>query len=218
MRNDTGVYEGGEISIYYDPMIAKLVTHAPTRAAAIEAQADALDAFAIDGIRHNIPFLSALMQHPRWRDGGCRPASSPRNSRTASSPCAPQGDVALRMLAVAAAIDHLHNERKRADLRPDAAGRRVRFERDRVVMLGREPHPVLVEDARRRSSSRSIDGNAAAGALSDWRPGEPVWTGTVDGEAVAVQVRPILNGYELSHAARSPRRASTPSARRSSPP
>ncbi|MGA7610265.1 MAG: acetyl-CoA carboxylase biotin carboxylase subunit, partial [Xanthobacteraceae bacterium] len=65
VRNDTGVYEGGEISIYYDPLIAKLVTHAPTRAAAIDAQARALDAFYIDGIRHNIPFLSAVMDNPR---------------------------------------------------------------------------------------------------------------------------------------------------------
>src|SRR5450432_482168 len=72
VRNDTGVQEGGEISIYYDPMIAKLVSHAPSRAAAIEAQATALDSFYIDGIRHNIPFLSALMLHPRWREGNLR--------------------------------------------------------------------------------------------------------------------------------------------------
>ena len=69
VRNDTGVTEGGEISLYYDPMIAKLVTHAPTREAAIDLQAKALDAFHIGGIRHNIPFLTALMQHPRWRKG-----------------------------------------------------------------------------------------------------------------------------------------------------
>ena len=69
MRNDTGVSEGGEISIYYDPMIAKLVTHAPTREQAIDAQSNALDAFVVDGIRHNIPFLAALMAHPRWRAG-----------------------------------------------------------------------------------------------------------------------------------------------------
>ena len=69
VRNDTGVTEGGEISIYYDPMIAKLVTHAPTRADAIAAQANALDAFLVDGIRHNIPFLAALMSHPRWQAG-----------------------------------------------------------------------------------------------------------------------------------------------------
>ena len=70
VRNDTGVYEGGEISLFYDPMIAKLVTHAPTRAEAIDgARRSALDAFVIDGIRHNIPFLSALMAHPRWKAG-----------------------------------------------------------------------------------------------------------------------------------------------------
>ena len=55
--------------MFYDPMIAKLVTHAPTREAAIDLQAEALDAFHIDGIQHNIPFLTALMQHPRWRSG-----------------------------------------------------------------------------------------------------------------------------------------------------
>ena len=81
MRNDTGVQEGGEISIFYDPMIAKLVTHAPSRAGAIEAQSTALDAFYVDGIRHNIPFLSALMNHPRWREGSSPPASSRRSFR-----------------------------------------------------------------------------------------------------------------------------------------
>ena len=69
VRNDTGVYEGGEISLFYDPMIAKLVTHGPDRIAAIDAMADALDNFRIDGIRHNIDFCAAIMQHQRFRDG-----------------------------------------------------------------------------------------------------------------------------------------------------
>ena len=69
VRVDTGVTEGSEISLFYDPMIAKLVTHAPTRPRAIAAQADALDAFVIDGIRDNIPFLAALMQQKRWQQG-----------------------------------------------------------------------------------------------------------------------------------------------------
>ncbi len=90
VRNDTGVYEGGEISMYYDPMIAKLVTHAPTRIAAIDAQSEALDAFYVDGIQHNIPFLTAVMQHPRWRSrASFRPGSSPRSIRKASSPARP---------------------------------------------------------------------------------------------------------------------------------
>src|SRR5262249_12427140 len=69
VRNDTGVYEAAEIPLYYDPLIAKLVPRAPTRKEAIAAQADALDAFVIEGFRHNIPFLSALMQHERWQAG-----------------------------------------------------------------------------------------------------------------------------------------------------
>ncbi|MCQ0986932.1 acetyl-CoA carboxylase biotin carboxylase subunit [Jiella marina] len=69
IRNDTGVDEGGEISMFYDPMIAKLCTWAPTREAAIEAMADALDSFEIEGIGHNLPFLQAVMEHPRFKKG-----------------------------------------------------------------------------------------------------------------------------------------------------
>ena len=69
VRNDTGVYEGGEISLFYDPMIAKLVTHADDRITSIDAMADALDRFRINGIRHNIDFLAAIMQHDRFREG-----------------------------------------------------------------------------------------------------------------------------------------------------
>ena len=198
LRNDTGVYEGGEISIYYDPMIAKLVSHAPTRAEAIAAQAEALDAFAIEGIRHNIPFLSALMDHPRWKEGALSTGFIAEEFPHGFKPIAPTGDVALRMVVVAAAIDHLHNERRRAisgQMRPAGA---FRFERDRVVMLGREPHPVLVEDAG-DDIAAIIDGNAVP-VVSNWRPGEPVWTGNVGGKAIAVQVRTLLNGYLLSHA------------------
>ena len=83
IRNDTGVAEGSEISMYYDPMIAKLCTWAPTRIAAIDAMADALDEFVVDGIEHNIPFLSALMQHPRWREGRLSTGFMRKSSRTA---------------------------------------------------------------------------------------------------------------------------------------
>ncbi len=69
MRNDTGVYEGGEISMYYDPMIAKLCTWGPTRGDAIENMRVALDSFEVEGIGHNLPFLSAVMDHPRFVSG-----------------------------------------------------------------------------------------------------------------------------------------------------
>src|SRR5664279_2631648 len=96
VRNDTGVQEGGEISIYYDPMIAKLVTHASSRAAAIEAQSTALDSFYIDGIRHNIPFLSALMNHPRWRSGNLSTGFIAEEFPKGFAARVPEGEVARR--------------------------------------------------------------------------------------------------------------------------
>src|SRR6202051_567719 len=114
VRNDTGVQEGGEISIYYDPMIAKLVTHAPSRAAAIEAQSTALDAFYVDGIRHNIPFLSALMNHPRWREGKLSTGFIAEEFPRGFSAPAPEGEVARRLAAVGAAVDHGLRRRQRA--------------------------------------------------------------------------------------------------------
>ncbi|MFL5159034.1 MAG: acetyl-CoA carboxylase biotin carboxylase subunit [Microvirga sp.] len=198
VRNDTGVYEGGEISIYYDPMIAKLVTHAPTRLQAIEAQATALDAFAIDGIRHNIPFLSALMQHPRWRSGKLSTGFIAEEFPQGFKAPAPEGDVALRMAAVGAAIDHLLNERKRHISGQMRQASSVQFDRERVVLLGRERHEVVIEDIE--GGFAVVINDQAWPIVSGWVPGQPVWTGTVGGESIAVQVRPILNGVVLSHA------------------
>ncbi len=204
VRNDTGVTEGGEISIFYDPMIAKLVTHAPTRAKAIEAQAKALDAFAIDGIRHNIPFLSTVMQHKRWRDGKLSTGFIAEEFPDGFHNPAPQGEVAVRMAVVAAAIDHQLNERKRGISGQLANGRPVRFERQRVVMLDAAPHELTLESGEgteivARLPAARGKGRAIAVA-SQWRPGEPVWHGSLDGEDLAVQVRPILNGVLLAHA------------------
>ncbi len=200
IRNDTGVAEGGEISIHYDPMIAKLVTHAPTREQAIEAQAGALDAFAIDGIRHNIPFLSAVMRHQRWREGRLSTAFIDEEFPDGFKPVQPRGDVARRLVAVAAWIDHTSNERKRriaGQIRPPDT---VRFKRRRVVVLGSEQREVLVEDAPDGMTAIVFDDGIAWPVESTWRLGEPVWIGTVGGERIAVQVRPLLNGMRLAHA------------------
>jgi propionyl-CoA carboxylase alpha chain len=197
VRNDTGVAEGSEISLYYDPMIAKLVTHGPDRAAAVAAQTQALDAFVIDGIQHNIPFLSALMRHPRWREGRLSTGFIAEEFPDGFKPPAPTGETARRMAAVGAAIDHLLNERKRRISGQMRAGA-VRFDRERVVMLGHDRHDVIVEDVD--GGIAIVTDGEAWPVVSAWRPGEPVWTGTVGGEPVAVQVRPILNGVLLSHA------------------
>jgi propionyl-CoA carboxylase alpha chain len=197
-RNDTGVYEGGEISIHYDPMIAKLVTHAATRLAAIDAQAQALDAFVIDGIRHNIPFLSALMQHKRWRDGQLSTGFIAEEFPEGFAPLKAEGEAAHRLAAVAAFVDHRYNERKRGITGQLRAPANVRFERERAAMLGGQRY-----DLKLAERAEGLDITLAEGRVlhiaGRWVPGEPVWTGTIDGESVAVQVRPILNGFLLSH-------------------
>ncbi|MDE5460026.1 acetyl/propionyl/methylcrotonyl-CoA carboxylase subunit alpha [Bradyrhizobium sp. CSS354] len=202
VRNDTGVQEGGEISIHYDPMIAKLVTHAPSRAAAIEAQATALDSFYVDGIRHNIPFLSALMHHPRWREGRLSTGFIAEEFPKGFAVRVPEGEVARRLAAVGAAIDHVLGERKR-QISGQMGGRIVQRERRRAVWLDRQE--ILLEIAREGEAVavRFLDADGKAGTAhllqSPWKPGDPVWQGTIDGHIVAVQVRPIANGIRLAH-------------------
>jgi propionyl-CoA carboxylase alpha chain len=199
VRNDTGVEEGGEIAIHYDPMIAKLVTWAPTRAAAIAAQGEALDAFAIDGIRHNIPFLSALMAHPRWQEGRLSTGFIAEEFPNGFVPPEPAGPVAVRMMAAAAAIDHKLNQRKRGISGQMRAPGLFAFERDRVVILAGESYSVTVEPEAGDLLVTQQDGTALTVA-STWRPGEPVWIGTIGSERVAIQVRSLLNGVFLQHA------------------
>src|SRR5690242_2932944 len=176
VRNDTGVEEGGEISIYYDPMIAKLVTHAPSRAAAIEAQSNALDAFYVDGIRHNIPFLSALMHHPRWREGRLSTGFIAEEFPKGFAARAPEGEVARRLAAVAAAIDHVLGERKR-QISGQLTGRLVQRERRRAVWLDRAEIGL---DVFRDGDGDAVVVQFVGGPIREpyvlgslWKPGDP---------------------------------------------
>jgi propionyl-CoA carboxylase alpha chain len=202
LRNDTGVTEGGEISLHYDPMIAKLVTHAPTRLAAIEAQAKALDGFVIDGIRHNIPFLATLMSQERWRSGRLSTGYIAEEFPEGFAVPEPEGDTALVMAAVALEIDHRLNTRKRRISGQMRGWKRVVFSRERVVQLGRQRHAIAVTEddgGELTITTRTAEGRQRTlPVIGLWEPGQPLWTGVVGTERVAVQVRPILNGVHLA--------------------
>ncbi|MFY0613550.1 MAG: acetyl/propionyl-CoA carboxylase subunit alpha, partial [Hyphomicrobiaceae bacterium] len=203
VRNDTGVFEGGEISMFYDPMIAKLVTHASNRLAAIDAQSRALDEFVIDGIAHNIPFLSALMQHDRWQSGELSTGFIAEEYPDGFHVREPDEDALVVLVGVAAAIDNLSNERRR-EITDQMDGPEIRFARERVVRIDNQDTSILVEGASPGQISISwIDEDEVLGERvqleSSWWPGQALWRGTVDGEEVAVQVNPVLNGYELSY-------------------
>ena len=181
MRNDTGVAEGGEIPLYYDPMIAKLVTHAPTRAAAIAAQADALDAFTIDGHppQHSVPGRADAAQALAGA-ASSRPASSPRSFPTAFARRRRTARPARVLAAVAAAIDHVLGERKRR-ISGQVGGRAVTRERRRVVRLGDSEIALDIareQATRLRGAFRRQHGSKPRHcSCRHWRPGDAAVVG-----------------------------------------
>jgi propionyl-CoA carboxylase alpha chain len=196
VRNDTGVVEGGEIPIYYDPLIAKLITHARTREQAVDAQADALDAFVVEGIRHNIPFLAAIMAHPRWRAGKLSTAFIAEEFPHGFERTAPSEAVARRIAAVAAAIDHLLGERKRQI--SGQLNQALTRERRRAIALGSQ---IVQADVERDGDAIAVsfEDGARHALRSDFLPGMSLWQGLIDDAPVAMHVRPIPNGVELAY-------------------
>ncbi|WP_295806426.1 acetyl/propionyl/methylcrotonyl-CoA carboxylase subunit alpha [uncultured Nitratireductor sp.] len=200
LRNDTGVTEGSEISMFYDPMIAKLCTWAPERLDAINAMSEALDRFVIDGIEHNIPFLAALMSHPRWREGRLSTGFIAEEFPDGFAPPAPMAGERAVLAAVALAVELLRRDRLDR-LTGRLAPHSGELKRDWVVRLDDEYLSIsLVEGmiSIPLEMDIRIDDADPLTVRSSWRPGEPVWAGDVNGRAVAVQVRPILNGVRLA--------------------
>ncbi|KQT48679.1 acetyl/propionyl-CoA carboxylase subuit alpha [Aureimonas sp. Leaf454] len=184
VRNDTGVAEGSEISIFYDPMIAKLCTHAKTRGAAIEAMTSALDRFEIAGIQHNIPFLSALMAHPRWREGRLSTGFIAEEFPGGFEKPVPDAELRRDAAIVAATIEAArqrwlegHGDRLRPPSTP----------RSRTLEIDVAGHSVLAisDDARQ---TVSIDERAAS-VGTNYRWGQGAWEGDIDGRAVFARVR-----------------------------
>ena len=199
VRNDTGVVEGSEISMFYDPMIAKLVTYAPTRAEAIEGMSTALDEFQVDGIQHNVPFLASLMKHPRWRSGQLATGFIDDEYPDGFEPATPDEE-ARNVLASVALSMHLI-ERERLDhlpgrLRPHHGGVRREWG---VLINGEKLDAELIEGmaVTPLDIDVCVDGGSRARIVSDWVPGDLLWKGHVGVRAVSVQVRPVENGYQL---------------------
>jgi propionyl-CoA carboxylase alpha chain len=195
VRNDTGVFEGGEISMYYDPMIAKLCTWAPTRAEAIEGMRQALDTFEVEGIGHNLPFLSAVMDHPRFVDGAITTAfiaeEYPEGFQGVTLP-----EAALRKVAAAAAAMNRVAEIRRTRI----SGRLGNHERhvgdDWAVSLQGEEIRVKVAADRDGATVHFADGTAHR-VTSDWTPGQSLARLMVDGEAVVLKVGKIPGGFRI---------------------
>jgi propionyl-CoA carboxylase alpha chain len=198
VRNDTGVFEGAEISMYYDPMIAKLCTWAPTRLEAIDAMGEALDGFVVEGIEHNVPFLAALMKHPRWREGRLSTGFIAEEYPDGFMPMSPDGDEAAALAVIALScglIDGNRREYHLDRLRPANGPLRL----DWVVKLGDEYISVtLLDGIVTIPFEMDIEiAGVAARVVTDWRPGDAVWKGSIGDRTIAAQIRPFLNGLRI---------------------
>ncbi|OIQ42453.1 MAG: acetyl/propionyl-CoA carboxylase subuit alpha [Roseobacter sp. MedPE-SWde] len=195
VRNDTGVYEGGEISMFYDPMIAKLCTWAPTRDQAIEAMRNALDGFEVEGIGHNLPFLSAVMDHPIFIEGAMTTAFIEEQYPEGFTGVElPEAD--LRRIAASAAAMHRVAEirRTRVSGRMDNHERRVGS--DWVVSLQGQDFPVSIE-ADQLGSTVTFDGGDQMRIASDWTPGDQLATLDADGAPLVLKVGKISGGFRI---------------------
>jgi propionyl-CoA carboxylase alpha chain len=200
IRNDTGVTEGSEISMYYDPMIAKLCTWAPTRPEAIDAMSDALDTFVVDGIEHNIPFLAALMQHPRWRDGRLSTGFIAEEYPDGFAPIKPNAEEKAVLAAIATTVELVRRDRLDR-LSGRLAPHSGLLKREWEVKLGDEYIPVSILDGMISvplEADLAVAGGAPVTVVSEWRPGEIVWHGTIGNRRVSAQIRPVANGIRLA--------------------
>jgi len=185
VRVDDGVAEGGDVSMFYDPMIAKLITSAPTREEAIDLQITALDGFAIEGIGHNVDFLSALMQHPRFRAGdlttGFIAEEYPEGFHGA-----PADEALLADLAIVAALAGHEKDNQACAVSGRLSGP-VPAPDLRVVRIAGAEHRVRLEDCE-GGTLAWLDGDGPHELTGRWRPGQGQFKGSIDGRERIVQI------------------------------
>ena len=195
VRNDTGVYEGGEISMFYDPMIAKLCTWAPSRSEAIEAMRVALDSFEVEGIGHNLPFLAAVMDHPRFVSGEITTAFIAEEYPDGFSG-AELEERELRRIAAATAAMHRVGEIRRARISGRMSNHERHVGRDWVITIGGQRYDVDVE-ADREGATVHFVGGASLRVSSDWTPGQSLASLIVGGEPLVLKVAKITQGFRV---------------------
>lgn len=196
VRVDTGVFEGAEISMFYDPMIAKLVTWGEDRDTAIAEMRRALDAYYIRGISQNIPFLSAVMAHPRFQSGKITTNFIPEEYPDGFLGADLSDTVRDRLIAVAAFLNAVENSRN-AQIEGQAFPENLSAAPEWVALAGDAEVGVSIA-ASAEGATVLVNGNEITLA-SAWVPGDLVFTGEIDSEVTAVEIDRLPLGYRLTH-------------------
>ncbi len=199
VRNDTGVYEGAEISMFYDPMIAKLCTFAADRPKAIATMATALDSFVVEGISHNVPFLADLMRQPDWLSGNLTTGFIAKHYPDGFTPRMPDWREHAILVEVALAIElrrRVRLDNMTGRLRPHSGV----IHPDWVVKLGGEKTPVTILQMNKDDGTdfvcRISDADAVR-VVTHSLPHEPLWRGTIEGVATVVKAKTLAPGIQL---------------------
>ncbi len=197
VRVDTGVYEGGEISMFYDPMIAKLITYGATRNIAIAHMRQALDEYYIRGVSHNIPFLASLLGKDRFVEGRLTTnfiaEEYPEGFHASDLP--PEDPANL--VAVAAYVHHAHAKRD-ARVSGQMPGHEMKVADAWVVVLDDKQYPVCIREMAGFATVELFGETITV--KSDWVLGQPLFRGTVDDAHVCVQIDRTGIGYRMFHA------------------
>jgi propionyl-CoA carboxylase alpha chain len=194
VRVDSGVYEGGEVSMHYDPMISKLITYGDDREQAIGRMVDALDAYYIRGVNHNISFLNALMVHPRFVAGELTTNFIEEEFPEGfNADLVPQNNPHIP-LVVAAAVHQEYRERS-AQISGQSQGHEYQVPDQWVVITGSDE--VAVSMTLTMSGFLVSIGNDDYSVATDWALGAPLFEADINGQAVTVQVERSGSGYRL---------------------
>ena len=194
VRVDSGVYEGGEVSIFYDPMIAKLITYGEDRSQSIDRMVDALDNYYIRGVNHNISFLNALMVHPRFIAGDLSTNFIVDEFPDGfNADLVVQADPAIALVVVGAV--HQIDEERASLLSNQLTGHEHVANRDWVVVVGDQQSTVSVELTE--SGYLVSLGNSDYQVETNWSLGEPLFKAVVNGKDISVQVERSARGYRL---------------------
>ena len=195
VRNDTGVYEGGEISMYYDPMIAKLCTWAPNRAEAIEQMRIALDRFEVEGIGHNLPFLSAVMDHKKFVSGNITTAFIAEEFSEGFNGVDLNNDKIKHLAACAAAMNRVAEIR-----RTKVSGRMDNHERrvgdDWVVQIDGKVFPVFVSADTAGANVKFEDGTSIR-VSGDWQPGKKLANMSANDNKLIIKIGKLTGGFRM---------------------
>ncbi len=197
VRVDTGVYEGGEISMYYDPMIAKLVTWGTDRAHATRLMQKALDEFYIRGVSHNIPFLSALMVHPRFKEGNITTNFIAEEYPDGFHPGDAIHDEPSIIIAVAACMHYAYQQRAVTIANHVSSSMDKRYN-DWVVVIEDDHHPVHVIQ-NNTGYEVTID-NETINVVTQWKRGDVLFHAKIGEADVCMQVECNDVSYLIDHA------------------